>query len=1160
MKQALLFLAFYLSTTSSFSQDWAAQMSDPSVNFYEVQKNFNKYWSTRDNTVSGNGYKAFRRWEAFMAPRVYPSGNMTLPGETWKNYAEYVHNESTYKTGPNNQTQASTWTAIGPMGAMSGVADNGFPRKAGRDNFITFDPNVSTTFWVGAPAGGLWQTTNSGTSWTTNTDMLTVIGCSDLAIDPSNTQTMYLATGDGDGGDTPSIGVLKSTNGGATWQTSGLTWAASLGRRIRRLIINPVNPQILFAASNSGIWKTTNGGTSWTQLNTGTNFYDIEFKPGNPNTIYAAGTAFYKSTNGGASFSSGGVTGLPAAANLSRMALAVTPNDTNYVYILAAKNSTNSYAFDAVYRSVNSGVAFTSMSTTPDILSNPCSGSGGSAQGWYDLAFAASPLNKDEIVVGGINVWRSMNGGSTWTSIGCWIGTGNPPYIHADHHCLSYNAAGTLYSANDGGIYVHTGTAWTDITSTRNIAQIYKIGISSLAPDLFITGHQDNGTNIYNTGVYSASRAGDGMDCFIDRTNNSVMYSSTPYGAYKKSINGGSTWSTCTSGLSGTQGWVSPWKQDPVTATTLYAGYTQLFRSTNSAGSWTQLGAIGGTSTIVEFAIAPSNNQVIYVIKGTDIYGSSNGGSSWALINGTIPTTSAAPTFITISPTDANTAWVTLSGYSATNKVYKTTDGGANWTNITYNLPNIPANCSVYHTGSSNDGIYIGMDVGVYYTDNTFSSWINYSTGLPNAPLADMEIYPGTMKIYAATYGRGVYAVDAYVSPTAVPASAFTVAATTLCEGAPVAFTDQSTNLPNAWAWSFQSGTPLTSATQNPSVTFATAGTYTVSLTATNSFGAGSTTTQTITILPSPAIVVTPTAAAVCSGTPITFTASGGTSYTWSGPGGTNPVATYTPNSSATFTVTGFNGSCTGKKTVQVTVTTTPVVTISSASQTVCLGSPVTYTASGAQTFTWTGGATGNVTTYTPSASGTYTVVGTSNGCNSVVKTATVTVNNLPALTITPVSGQLCDNGGPQTLSGTPSGGTFSGPGVSGSTFDPSIGPGSYVVQYNYTDVNNCTGIDSITIVVQTCVGIVKNANNADVSVYPNPATNEFFVKVGGGSAVNVSAELLDVLGKSVQKKNGEVNGTSTMIRFNVSGLSEGIYFVRIKYNGKMQVVKLIHQ
>jgi hypothetical protein len=223
------------------------------------------------------------------------------------------------------------------------------------------------------------------------------------------------------------------------------------------------------------------------------------------------------------------------------------------------------------------------------------------------------------------------------------------------------------------------------------------------------------------------------------------------------------------------------------------------------------------------------------------------------------------------------------------------------------------------------------------------------------------------------------------------------------------------------------------------------------------------------------------------------------------------------------------------------------------------VGSTVTYTAFGAQSYNWAGGTTTSVVTYTPSASGTYTVSGTSNGCTSTVKTATVTVNNLPAVSITPFTGPVCDNGGLQGLSGTPAGGTFSGTGVTGASFDPSIGAGTYPVYYTYTDGNNCTGVDSMAAVVQTCIGIAKNGDAA-LLFYPNPAADEFFVKFSRGNNMAASGELIDVLGNTVQKRTAEVSGASSLLRFDLSALSPGVYFVRARYSGKTQVIKLIHK
>jgi photosystem II stability/assembly factor-like uncharacterized protein len=392
--------------------------------------------------------------------------------------------------------------------------------------------------------------------------------------------------------------------------------------------------------------------------------------------------------------------GVPTSGS-NRMAIAVTPTNPSAVYVIAS-NSSDSQLL-GVYRSANDGVNFTTASTTPNIIGNSCAGAtNGPGIGWYALAIAASPINPNEIVVGGVNVWKSLDGGTNWNMIGCW--NSQNPYIHADIHELEYTSDGTLFSANDGGIFSYNGSQWPDLTANRNIAQIYKIGLSGLTPNKWITGHQDNGTNIKSGANYIASLAGDGMDCFIHRTSDSTMFGSQYNGSLNRSFNGGASWFACTPpGLNGTGAWVTPWKQDPQIDSTIYAGFTQLWKSTNLGTSWTQAGTSGANGKIIEFAIAPSNNQVIYVLYSGTIRKTIDGGTTWT--NVTNGLSGGEFTFITVDPTDPNTAWVTMSGYSAGNKVFQTLDGGATWMNISSNLPNLPANCSVYEKGS-NDRIY----------------------------------------------------------------------------------------------------------------------------------------------------------------------------------------------------------------------------------------------------------------------------------------------------------------------------------------------------------------------------------------------------------------------------------------------------------------------
>lgn len=874
-------LSFFASFTFYFfnAQSWVELLQDTGSDFYSIQRSAQNYFNTIDIAKPGTGYKQFKRWEYFTEPRVYPSGDLNQLKLTWPNFQKFLRdNQSGQKSA--SAAAVGTWTLMGPIGPPGGLVF-GIPTRTGRDNFITFHPNNSGTYWCGAASGGLWKTTNNGASWTTNTDYLDVIGCSDLAIDPGNPNIMYLATGDGEAQANfrASIGVLKSTDGGLTWNNTGFTYTQSQQRQIRRLLLNPQNTSVLIVVTNAGTYRSADAGATWSLSSTG-NCFDAEFKPGDPNTVYlGASNSFRLSTDGGITFATI-TSGIPGSGS-NRLAIAVTPADSNYVYVVRSNSSDG--GFGGIYRSTNSGQNFNLMSTAPNVLGASCNGNSSGGFGWYGIGLAASPLDKNEVVVGGINIFRSTNGGSSWQIYGCQSGTStNPPFIHADHHELEYTPSGDLYSANDGGIAQRTGSTWTDLTNPRNISEIYRIGLSALSPNLWITGHQDNGTSLYSNGSYMYTSGSDGLDCFIDRTNNNRMFCSAQNGGFKISNNGGTSWSGFTTGMTGSAPWLSPWKQDPVNPNLLYAGYSQLFYSTG--GAWSQLTPTGGGGSIVEFAIAPSNNQVIYVIHGTSVRKTNDGGQTWTNITSGIPGGSAAPNFITIDPNDENNAWITCSGYSATNKVFRTTNGGLTWTNITGNLPNLPANCSVYQPGT-NDRIYVGMDIGVYTRDNSTNVWTLLNTGLPNVPISDMEISPAAPTILrAATYGRGVYETE-LIQPLTVPTSSF-VSSGIYCAGNSIQFTDLSSEAPNTWNWTVNpsSGVTVSSFTsQNPTMTFSNSGVYTVSLISSNGFGAGAAEVQTISInaLPSLTLSSSGISSTVCVDEEVILTAAGANSYTW---------------------------------------------------------------------------------------------------------------------------------------------------------------------------------------------------------------------------------------------------------------------------------------
>ena len=829
-------IVFLLFSFTSISQQWVDMMRNPAVNFYETQAAFEAYWAGK-TLEKGKGFKQFKRWENYMKPRVYPSGDITLPSKTLANYKQW---EADLAAAGIPKSTTGNWTFVGPTGKPTGGG-------AGRLNFVRFDPTNTNTIFVGAPDGGLWKTTNGGTSWTTNTDQLSIIGVSDVAIDPTNSQIMYLATGDMDGSDTYSIGILKSTDGGTTWNTTGLTWTVSQGRNIGRILINPTNPQIIMAFSSFGIFRSTNGGTTWTNPTGSFSTIDAEFKPGDPNTVYACGTAFKKSTDGGVTWVAV-TSGVPAAANLSRMALAVTAANPAYVYIL---NAGTDNGFYSVIRSADNGTTFTTRmaKTASNNILGWATGADTGGQGWYDLCITASPTNAEEVYTGGVNMWKSTNGGTSFARISNWTATGTT-YVHSDIHDIVFlpGSATTLFSACDGGIFKSTnsGTAWSDISANLCIAQQYRIGLSTVTAGKQLAGHQDNGSNYTATGAtWTQKYGGDGMDCYIDRTTDNNMIVSLYNGDYARSTNGGTSFTDITDPTAnGTEEWVSPIHQDPTTSTIAYAGgRPALYKSTNiwGAATWTALGTPTGTGNIVEFAIAPSNNQIIYALKsGTNAVSKSiNGGTSFTACSTGLPT-AVTPTWVAISNTDPNIVFVSYSGYSAASKVYKSTNGGTSWTNISTGLPNIPVNCIVFENGSTaGDAIYVGTDLGVYYKDNSMTTtWVDFSSGLPNNAVSDLEIYYGATKVLkAGTFGRGTWSSDLYTSIPSAPVASFSANNLTICVGQSVQFTSTSSGLPTSYSWSFTGGSLTTSTLQNPLVTYNTVGTYAVSLTVSNTNG-----------------------------------------------------------------------------------------------------------------------------------------------------------------------------------------------------------------------------------------------------------------------------------------------------------------------------------
>lgn len=807
------------------------QMADPSVNFYTVQESFEAYWKDKE-VERGHGYKQFKRWEAFMEPRVFPTGERPDPAILW--------NESMKVAGAIN---LGSWSHIGPFdgNALGGI---------GRVNCITFHPNNHDIMFIGAPAGGVWKSTDGGNSWSTNTDLLPNLGVSAIAIDPLHPDTMYIGTGDRDAADTYSIGLLKSTDGGQTWNTTGLSYTVNMSRRIGGIYINPKNTQEIVVATRAGIHRSVNGGATFTNVQGGS-WQMLTFVPTASDTLFVGSNSaanVMRSVDAGATWSFA-TTGLPTSG-ATRVEIATTADDPNYVYALV---SASNNGLEGVYRSTNGGTSWFQVlsGSSKNLLAwgtNPGGNSGSSSggQGWYDLAIAVSPINKNEVYVGGVNIWRSTNGGTSWSLSAHWYGGGGADFAHADQHYFKFKPnTSDFYAGNDGGVY-HTsdGTNYTALCDGLHITQYYCIDVSEGNSELAIGGAQDNGTHLVNTNGWDKVKGGDGMDNAIAESNPNVMYAASQYGNFSKSTNGGQSFNANFNlPPNGTGAWVTPIIIDPNDDNTVIVAYDQLWKSTNAGISFSATSPViqGQQAWVDAIAIAPTNSNYIYVSIGNNVYQSTNGGGSWNLISTPI-SNSREVTGIAVSDTDPNHLWISKSGYDANAKVFETINGGLNWSNITGTLPNLPVNCIEYQKGS-NGAVYVGTDVGVYYRDYGSSSWVPFMSGLPNVIVNDLEILNGEGIIRAGTYGRGMWESPLANTFLDRPEAALSVNPTATCSlNDTVILKDESAFAPTAWDWtiapatfSFVNGTNAQS--ENPEVVFTANGQYSVQLIASNRFG-----------------------------------------------------------------------------------------------------------------------------------------------------------------------------------------------------------------------------------------------------------------------------------------------------------------------------------
>jgi hypothetical protein len=735
------------------SAPWKNTNSDSkNTNFQNEVDAFNEYWKTHDKNKKGSGYKPFKRWENRYQNQLNADGTIITPQQLWAAWQE-KNNRKANKS--NNSTLAlppSNWQPVGPF---THTNTGSWSSGQGRTSAVAIDPLDPNTIYVGSPAGGIWKSTNSGTTWTPLSDQLPQIGISGIAIDHpvGGDLIVYIATGDKDASDTYSVGVLKSVNGGP-WISAGLT-GAQTGARTGDLILHPTNNQILLCCTSSGLFRTINGGTTWTNEQIG-NFSQgsVRFKPNDPTVVYATtNNKFYKSTNTGDTFVNITAGFSVTGSTITRMILDVTPADGNYVYVLSISNSATLNGLNGIYRSTNSGTSFTSTQTATDILE--------SGQGGYDLALGVSDTDKNLLFTGCLNVWTSANGGYVVSKVNNWSSPATPSYTHADIHGLKY-INGKLYCMSDGGIYVssNNGVNFTDITAGLQISQFYRVSVSKTTSGKMVGGLQDNGGHAFSAGAWKNYYGADGMDAAVSQANSDLYYGFIQNGSSMYiSNNAGNAITGNVGSPGGVDGnWITPLKGD--SQGNMYSGFNGLYKLVGGAWVLQNTNSVG-SGNLEHIAIDPSNDNTIYVVNGASLYKSTNAGVNFTLVY----TAGSGITGIAVHSTNSSIVYLTTSGTGG--QALKSTNGGTSFANIATGLPAIGKNCIVHQSRNTDNPLYVGTSLGVYYTDDTMTTWEPFDTNLPNVSVSDLEINLEDAKIIASTYGRGIWQSDI---PVQVPA------------------------------------------------------------------------------------------------------------------------------------------------------------------------------------------------------------------------------------------------------------------------------------------------------------------------------------------------------------------------------------------------------
>lgn len=680
--------------------------------------------------------KSFNREKWFYEQRMYP--NNFIPEGAYVNAVK--QRDEMRKTNGFALNSASPWVSIGPTSGFYFAYSN----ISGRVTTARYNPLNPAVLYVGAAFGGVWKSTNGGNNFSPVSDYTESMSSGSICIDPVNTNIVYYGTGEAtySASSYYGRGIMKSTNAGATWTnyTSGLPNQTYCSR----LVIRPGFPNQLFAAmGTSGLYKSTDAGVNWTIV-LGGRCDDIVFSPdGNNAYIAGNGTGYRVSTDGGATFNANSTLTMG-----TRNHLAICRNVPTVLYCAIYSGSSIT-----VFKSTNSGTNFSQVAVGTDF-----SGS----QAWYDFYMQVNPFDPNYAYVGSIDIWRTTNGGTSFQNITNGYAGG---VVHVDQHNMDFNPtdANELIAVNDGGVWKSTnrGTNWINLNAGLTLTQFYRIAADPSNVNHIAGGTQDNGTQrTLGTSNWTAAFGGDGGEVCFNIANPNLMLGETQNNGLQRSPNGGASWQSATSGITGSGAWVGPIISHPTLEGVFYTARQQVFRTSTGGISWTPI-STGTGGTIRELAISKSNPNVIFATAGAQVFKSTDAGATFvSAING-LPNKTV--TGVYIHPDSSNVVVLSYSGFGGS-KVYKSTDGAASWVSINGNLPDSPVNdILIFYPGFSTSIYYAATDVGVFFTNDYGTTWTELADGLPNTVAMHLDYHQPSNKLRIGTHGRGVWETEAVV-------------------------------------------------------------------------------------------------------------------------------------------------------------------------------------------------------------------------------------------------------------------------------------------------------------------------------------------------------------------------------------------------------------